>query len=141
VVSITIYSIIAYHLCGLRDSIGSEHFWVFALGFFLYHLSSVSFAWMAAAHSRNFAVASLVANMHATWLSLTSGPFVHADTLPAYLSWFKPINFYWFTYRLLMNNEFQDREFDCPFDPAAPECGLFKGSRLLQDNGVPPGRT
>lgn len=86
-----IYSILFYFISGF--DLDANKFFVFFLITLMNHYVSVSCAMTCVVASRNFATASLIANLASTLQSLAGGLLVHSSTIPAYLQWTK-----WITY-------------------------------------------
>lgn len=82
-----IFSVIFYFMCGFRSE-ASQFFVFFAVGL-LMQLIAVNFAAVCVAASRNFAGASLIANMGYTIQSLGCGYFVQSNQIPVYMRWLK----------------------------------------------------
>lgn len=82
-----LFSIIYYFMCGLRPD-GAE-FLIFFSVILLEHYVAVSFSMLAISLSRNFAGASLIANLSYTAQSFSCGYFIQANTIPVYVRWLK----------------------------------------------------
>lgn len=82
-----IFSIIFYFMAGFRPV--ASQFLVFLAITLLCHYIAVTFATVCVAVSRNFAGASLIANMGYTIQSLGCGYFVQANQIPVYVRWLK----------------------------------------------------
>lgn len=82
-----IFSIIFYFMAGFR-AVASQ-FFIFFLITLLCHYIAVSFAMVCVAASRNFAGASLIANMGYTIQSFGCGYFVQSNQMPVYMRWLK----------------------------------------------------
>lgn len=108
-----IYSIPIYFGCNLREG-WSHVLMFFAVNVFLAWVLN-GLVWMCLSASRIFSVASLIANMNFTFISLTAGFLVNYNTMPVYIGWVKNISCLSYAYRILMNNEFDNRTIgDCP---------------------------
>lgn len=82
-----IFSVIFYFMAGFRPV--ANQFLVFLAITLLCHYIAVSFATVCVAVSRNFAGASLIANMGYTIQSLGCGYFVQSNQIPVYVRWLK----------------------------------------------------
>jgi ABC-type multidrug transport system ATPase subunit len=82
-----IFSIIYYFMCGFRAD--GEQFLTFFSVVLLLQYISVCFAMTCIAVSRNFAGASLVANLAYTLQSMGCGFFIQSNTIPIYVRWTK----------------------------------------------------
>ncbi len=128
-----IYSIPIYFGCNLRSG------WSHVLMFFAVNIALAlvlnGLVWMCLSANRIFSVASLIANMNFTFISLTAGFLVNYNTMPVYIGWVKNISCLSYAYRILMNNEFADRTIgDCP-PGYESSCD---GNDILRSYGVQP---
>lgn len=82
-----IFSVIFYFMVGLRPVAGE--FFIFLAINILSHYIAITFATVCVAASRNFAGASLIANMGYTIQSLGCGYFVQTNQIPVYMRWLK----------------------------------------------------
>lgn len=82
-----IFSSIYYFMVGLRPVAGQ--FFIFLAVNILSHYIAITFATVCVAASRNFAGASLIANMGYTIQSLGCGYFVQSNQIPVYMRWLK----------------------------------------------------
>jgi ABC-type multidrug transport system ATPase subunit len=82
-----IFSIIYYFMCGFRAD-GGQFLTFFSVVLLLQYIA-VCFAMTAIAVSRNFAGASLVANLAYTLQSMGCGYFIQSNTIPIYVRWTK----------------------------------------------------
>lgn len=82
-----IFSVIFYFMVGFRP-VASQFFIFFAINL-INHYIAVTFAMVCVAASRNFAGASLIANMGYTIQSLGCGFFVQSNQIPVYVRWLK----------------------------------------------------
>lgn len=82
-----IFSLIYYFMVGLRAD-GGEFLTFFSI-ILLEHYIAVCFAMVCVAVSRNFAGASLVANLAYTLQSMACGYFIQSNTIPIYVRWTK----------------------------------------------------
>lgn len=91
-----IFSVIYYFMIGFRAD-GAQFLTFFSV-ILLEHYIAVCFAMVCVACSRNFAGASLVANLAYTLQSMACGYFIQSNTIPIYVRWTK-----WITY-VVCNN-------------------------------------
>lgn len=82
-----IFSIIYYFMVGFRHL--AVQFFAFLAVNLLSHYIAITFATVCVAVSRNFAGASLIANMGFTIQSLGCGYFVQSNQIPVYMRWLK----------------------------------------------------
>jgi ABC-type multidrug transport system ATPase subunit len=82
-----IFSIIYYFMVGFRHL--AVQFFTFLAVNLLSHYIAITFATVCVAVSRNFAGASLIANMGFTIQSLGCGYFVQSNQIPVYMRWLK----------------------------------------------------
>lgn len=82
-----IFSVIYYFMVGFRADGGQ--FLMFFSVILLEHYIAVCFAMVCVAISRNFAGASLVANLAYTLQSMACGYFIQSNTIPVYVRWTK----------------------------------------------------
>ena len=82
-----IFSVIYYFMVGFRADGG--RFLTFFSVVLLGHYIAVCFAMVCVAVSRNFAGASLVANLAYTLQSMACGYFIQTNTMPIYVRWTK----------------------------------------------------
>ena len=85
-----IFSTISYFMIGFTPSV-SRFFFYFAIGL-LSHYASVLFAGLSSAISRNFATATLIANLAFTVYTFACGFFIQGNSIPIYLRWMKWIS-------------------------------------------------
>lgn len=82
-----IFSVIFYFMAGFRP-VASQYLVFFSITL-LCHYIAVTFATVCVAVSRNFAGASLIANMAYTIQTLGCGYFVQSNQIPVYIRWLK----------------------------------------------------
>lgn len=82
-----IFSTIFYFMVGFRHLAGQ--FFIFLAVNIISHYIAITFATVCVAVSRNFAGASLIANMGYTLQSLGCGYFVQSNQIPVYMRWLK----------------------------------------------------
>ena len=83
----TIFAIVFYFIAGFRAD--SPTFLVFWLVSIIAQYIAVNLASVCVAISRDFAVASLIANLCCTLQTFSCGYFVQADQIPIYVRWLK----------------------------------------------------
>lgn len=103
-----IFSIIYYFMVGFRADGGQ--FLTFFSVILLEHYIAVCFAMVCVAISRNFAGASLVANLAYTLQSMACGYFIQSNTIPIYVRWTK-----WTAYVVCITS-FMRLSTSCPCD-------------------------
>lgn len=86
-----LFSVIFYFMCGFEAN--PAKFFTYFSVVFLHHQIAVSFAVFSVAISRDFSIATLIANMIATFQTYSSGYFIQADTIPVYVRWIKWISY------------------------------------------------
>ncbi|KAK0462088.1 P-loop containing nucleoside triphosphate hydrolase protein [Desarmillaria tabescens] len=132
-----VFCAISYFMIGFAPS-ASRFFFYFAIGL-LNHFTSVSFAGLSSAISRNFATATLVANLAFTAYTFACGFFIQGNSIPIYLRWIKWISQLFYAFTALVNNEFKGRFFDCPSGDARtdPNCITYRGDFIIESLAVP----
>ena len=129
-----IFSIPIYFGCNLRP--GAMHFSVFIAVQVAMSFVTNGLAWASVSLSRNFTVASLIANTNFTFITIASGFLVVTSDIPIYLRWVKHISYIQYAYRILMSNEFSDRVFaGCPY-PIESDCSQYNGNDILSTQSV-----
>jgi ABC-type multidrug transport system ATPase subunit len=109
-----LYALPIYYGCNLRS--GSFHLLIFILDVFVMSLITNALALVCVTMHRNFTIASLISNTNFTFITIASGFLVSTKDTPIYLRWIKHLSYVNYSYRILMANEFTDRQFDCPYD-------------------------
>lgn len=109
-VQAVLYAVPIYFGCDLRS--GGGHFFIFLAVNCLLMLIINSLAWVCVTVQRDFTVASLIGNMNFTFISLTAGFLVNYDSMPIYVHWVKNISILSYAYRIIMSNEFSERDMD-----------------------------
>lgn len=134
-----IFSAISYFMIGFAPSV-SRFLFYFAISL-LNHYISVLFAGLSSAISRNFATATLIANLAYTAYTFTCGFFIQANSIPIYLRWIKWISQLFYAFTALVNNEFKDRFFDCPSGDARtdPNCITYRGNFVIESRSSTAG--
>ncbi|OCK83730.1 P-loop containing nucleoside triphosphate hydrolase protein [Lepidopterella palustris CBS 459.81] len=132
-----IFSIIFYFMVGFRTS--GDQFMTFFGVMLLEQYIAVCFATVCVAVSRNFAGASLVANLAYTLQSMACGYFVQSNTIPIYVRWTKWIAYCFYAFGALAANEFVGYIYDCP-EPGGtsnPACKQYTGQYIMDSLGLP----
>jgi hypothetical protein len=83
----TIFTIIYYFMVGFRKDVSA--FWVFLAVVVATHYCAVTFAFLCVTISRDFATASVLANLSYTLQVLCCGFMIQTNQLPPYLKWMK----------------------------------------------------
>lgn len=139
-----IFSIIFYFMVGFRSD-ASQFFTFFAVSLLMQYIA-VTLAMTCVAVSRNFAGASLIANMCYTIQSLGCGYFVQSNQIPVYVRWLKWTAYVFYGFGALAANEFTawtnnptGRLYDCPVPGGATNsaCQQYTGSFVMQSLGFP----
>lgn len=139
-----IFSVIFYYMAGFRPV--ASQFLVFLAITLLCHYIAVTFATVCVAVSRNFAGASLIANMGYTIQSLGCGYFVQSNQIPVYVRWLKWTAYIFYAFGALAANEFVGHTidpagqfYDCPVDggTANPACKQYTGQYVMESLGFP----
>lgn len=139
-----IFSVIYYFMVGFRVEAG-QFFIFFAVSVLMQYIA-VTFATTCVAVSRNFAGASLIANMGYTIQSLGCGYFVQSNQIPIWLRWVKWTAYVFYGFGALAANEFTANTdspwgyfYDCP-EPGGvgdPACQQYTGRFVMQSLGFP----
>jgi ABC-2 type transporter len=97
-----LFSLITYFMSGYRS--GGTHFFIFFGVNLLNHFVNVTFAMWCVSIRRSFAEASLIANASLTFISLSCGFFIQAESLPVYVRWIKYISYVYWGFAALSSN-------------------------------------
>jgi ABC-type multidrug transport system ATPase subunit len=132
-----IYTIIYYWMSGLRPEV--DAFFIFLAIMLLTHFIAVTYAMACVAASRNFAGASLIANLGYTVQSMACGFFVQANEIPVYVRWTKWTAYVFYAFGALSSNEFVGSFYDCPYPGGAsnPACAQYTGAFVMDSLGFP----
>jgi ABC-type multidrug transport system ATPase subunit len=126
------FSLITFFMYGMQ--VNAAKFFIYWLGIFLTHLTSMTGAVFAVSISRNYPQASLVSNMNYTLQSFACGFFVNTKSIPVYTRWTKYIAYLWYSFGAMMVNEFDDFFGDCPYGGISdPQCSLYVGTNVLKN--------
>jgi hypothetical protein len=132
-----LYSIIFYWMVGFRADAG-QFFTFFAI-VLLSHYIAVTFATCCIAAVRNFAGASVIANLGYTVQSLACGYFIQSNTIPVYVRWLKWTAYVFYAFGALCSNEFEGHFYDCPLPggESNPACAQYTGAYIIDSLGLP----
>ena len=91
------------------------------------------------AASRDFSVASLIANMGYTIQSMACGFFIQSNSIPIYVRWLKWTAYVFYGFGALCANEFVGSFYDCPLEggESNPACANYTGSYIMASLGFP----
>ncbi|KAJ3907169.1 P-loop containing nucleoside triphosphate hydrolase protein [Lentinula edodes] len=133
-----LFSVIYYFMCGF-DPDASQFFRFYAV-VLLNQYIAVSFAMLCAAISRDFAIATLIANLMFTFQSFSCGFFIQAATIPVYVRWIKWVGYCFYGFAALVANEFSGKFYDCPESggPSNPACIQYTGDFILENLSFHP---
>ncbi|KAF7883015.1 hypothetical protein EAF00_011504 [Botryotinia globosa] len=132
-----IFSLISYWMAGFRSD-GSTFLTFFSIVLLCQYIA-VTFAMTCIAASRNFAGASLIANMGYTVQSFACGFFVQVNTIPVYVRWLKWTAYVFYAFGALCSNEFTGQFYDCPYEggESNPACVEYTGAFIMNSLGFP----
>eukprot|EP00026_Physarum_polycephalum_P000722 Phypoly_transcript_00723.p1 GENE.Phypoly_transcript_00723~~Phypoly_transcript_00723.p1 ORF type:complete len:1358 (+),score=194.06 Phypoly_transcript_00723:83-4156(+) len=129
-----LFATVVYWLSGLWPDI--YHYVMFGIITGLHLYSAVSWSWLCASITRNFAWASLCANSISLFCALTCGFLINPNSFPNYVAWFRHVDPLRYAWDLMMVNEFgRGRTFPCP-EGNPDECYLYNGEQILKNAGV-----
>lgn len=134
-----IFSVLTYFLFGFRTD-GAKYFFIFFAQILLTHHISMNFSMVCAALSRDYTIASLVANLMFTLQSMASGFFANPVHMKVYIRWTKWITYVFYGLSALLNNQFMNFFGDCPFGTKTaddPLCKDYVGENFLESVGFP----
>lgn len=134
-----IFSVLVYFLFGFRTD-SAKHFFIFFAQILLTHHISMNFSMVCAAVSRDYTIASLIANLMFTLQSMASGFFANPVHMKVYIRWTKWITYVFYGLSALLNNQFMDFFGDCPVPGGTrdtPECAPYVGENFLESVGFP----
>ncbi|KAK0450323.1 P-loop containing nucleoside triphosphate hydrolase protein [Desarmillaria tabescens] len=99
--------------------------------------SGISYAMIGLAP--DFALSTLITNLAFAVHTHVCGFFLQADSIPVYLRWAKWISHLFYGFTALVDNEFKDRNFDCPLGdaPSNPGCNAYRGDFIIESLAVP----
>ncbi|KAG7886199.1 hypothetical protein KL936_005116 [Ogataea polymorpha] len=134
-----LFSLCTYFMVGLRTD-SSIYFFRFFAANILFHLNSMAFATLAASLTRDVALATLICNLNFTFQTMTNGMYVNAKQMPVYVRWCKYVAYQWYSYGLLISNQFTGYRGDCFKEYAdSPDvediCRAYTGSYITNSLG------
>ncbi|KAI9881182.1 MAG: hypothetical protein M1830_007160 [Pleopsidium flavum] len=139
-----LFSVIFYFMAGFRP-LASQFFTFFAITLLSQYIA-ITFATTCVAISRDFAGATLIANMGYTLQSLGCGYFVQSNEIPVYVRWLKWTAYVFYAFGALCANEFvghtsspEGQFYDCPFPGGATNlaCKEYTGAYVMKSLGFP----
>ncbi|KAK0450317.1 P-loop containing nucleoside triphosphate hydrolase protein [Desarmillaria tabescens] len=132
-----VFSGISYVMIGLAPS--AARFFYYFIVVLLMHYASLMFAGLSVAISRDFALSTLITNLAFAVHTHVCGFFLQADSIPVYLRWTKWISHLFYGFTALIDNEFKDRNFDCPLGDtySSPDCNTYRGDFIIESLAVP----
>lgn len=131
-----IFAVIMYFMSGLRTD-GASHFFIYFAVILLQHYNSITYATFAASVSRDFSIASLIANLGYTLQSMACGFFVNAKHMKPYVQWTKYIAFLWYALGAVFSNQYSSWSGNCPEGLSEEECYTYSGDYVLKTYGFP----
>ncbi|KAJ3981793.1 P-loop containing nucleoside triphosphate hydrolase protein [Lentinula detonsa] len=133
-----LFSVIYYFMCGF--DVNAVQFFRFYAVVLLNQYIAVSFAMLCAAISRDFAIATLIANLMFTFQSFSCGFFIQAATIPVYVRWIKWVGYCFYGFAALVANEFSGKFYDCPDSGGFtnPACIQYTGDFILENLSFHP---
>jgi ABC-type multidrug transport system ATPase subunit len=132
-----LYSVIFYWMAGFRAD--APTFLTFFAVVLLCQYIAVTYAMTCVAAIRNFAGASLIANMGYTIQSMACGFFIQANTIPVYVRWLKWTAYVFYAFGALAANEFVGQFYACPLPGGRsnPACAQYTGEYVMKSLGFP----
>lgn len=132
-----LYSVIFYYMAGFRAE--ASTFLTFFSVVLLCQFIAVTYAMACVAASRNFAGASLIANLGYTIQSMACGFFVQANAIPVYVRWLKWTAYVFYAFSTLAANEFVGQFYDCPLPggESDPACLPYTGRFIMDSLAFP----
>lgn len=131
-----IFAVIMYFMSGLRTD-GASHFFIYFAVILLQHYNSITYATFASSVSRDFSIASLIANLGYTLQSMACGFFVNAKHMKPYVQWTKYIAFLWYALGAVFSNQYSSWSGHCPEGLSEDECYTYSGDYVLKTYGFP----
>lgn len=138
------YSIIYYFMVGLQPTATS--FFIFFAYILATHYIAVCLGMVCVSISRDFAGASLVANLVYTLQSMCCGYFVQPNQIPPWTRWLKWTAYLFYSFGGIASNEFIGVDngpngsfYSCPYsdDPSDPVCKEYTGRYIMDSLGLP----
>ncbi|KAK0217090.1 P-loop containing nucleoside triphosphate hydrolase protein [Armillaria fumosa] len=134
-----VFSGISHLMIGLAPS--ATRFLYYFIIILLVHYASLTFAGLSVSISRDFALSTLLTNLAFAVHTHVCGFFLQADSIPVYLRWAKWTSHLFYGFTALVDNEFKDRNFDCPLDDSDPhsttDCNTYRGNYIIESFAVP----
>ncbi|KAI9869134.1 MAG: hypothetical protein M1813_002958 [Trichoglossum hirsutum] len=139
-----IFTLIYYFMAGFRAE--APTFFVFLAVIVISQYITVTLASLCVAVSRDFAGASLIANLAYTLQTFCCGYFIQAQQIPIYVRWLKWLSYNFYIFGSLSANEFIGVDgghfghfYACPHsnDPADPACQQYVGRYIMDSLGLP----
>ncbi|KAL8690046.1 MAG: hypothetical protein Q9218_004415, partial [Villophora microphyllina] len=139
-----VYSVIFYFMVGF-DARASQFFVFFAVNLLLHYIA-VTLAMLCVSVSRDFATASLIANLAYTLQSLGCGYFVQSNQIPVWMRWLKWTAYVFYGFGAMAANEFvghttnpAGRLYDCPVVGGSftSVCEEYTGAYQMRSLGFP----
>ncbi|KAK2626243.1 hypothetical protein QTJ16_004505 [Diplocarpon rosae] len=131
------YSITFYWMAGFRAE--ADTFLIFFSIIFVGQYIAVTYAAACVAAARDFATASLIANLGYTVQSMACGYFIQSNSIPVYVRWLKWTAYVFYAFGSLCANEFVGQFYDCPLPggESDPACAQYTGSFIMDSLGFP----
>ncbi|EGC39255.1 hypothetical protein DICPUDRAFT_27275, partial [Dictyostelium purpureum] len=129
VLSSLIFSCIFYWMADLRPA-ATNFFWFF-LTLTLVQYASASIGMMSTSFIRQFAGASLMANLFMTFWSISAGFLLNPSTFPFYINWISYTSIYQYSFGAMAANELIGNQYPCPFEENDIQCLLYNGDQIL----------
>lgn len=139
-----LFAVICYWMVGFEKF--TPEFFVFLLLVILTNYIALTFAMVAVAITREFALATLVGNMFYNLQSMAGGYLIQTNQIPVYVRWTKWITHTFYIFGAFCTNEFmglggssQGRFYDCPSpkDPSSESCKEYTGKFIIHSLGFP----
>eukprot|EP01138_Halocafeteria_seosinensis_P000056 gb/GECG01000057.1/.p1 GENE.gb/GECG01000057.1/~~gb/GECG01000057.1/.p1 ORF type:complete len:911 (+),score=113.81 gb/GECG01000057.1/:1-2733(+) len=105
----TIFAVVAYWAVGLRAEAGS--FFTFLFGLYVNGLAAQALGLAVSSWVLDFRKSLVVAVVLMLSFMLAGGFYI--QDIPVFINWYAALGFVSYTYPLMIQNEFSDREFDC----------------------------
>ncbi|CAL3969714.1 unnamed protein product [Diplocarpon coronariae] len=131
------YSVTFYWMAGFRAE--ADTFLIFFSIIFVGQYIAVTYAAACVAAARDFATASLIANLGYTVQSMACGYFIQSKSIPVYVRWLKWTAYVFYAFGALCANEFVGQFYDCPLPggESDPACAQYTGSFIMDSLGFP----
>lgn len=126
-----LYSLPIYFGCNLRNN--ALDFILFVMTIIIMIFVNNGLLWIGTSINRNFSVVELFVNGIYMFLQLTSGFSINYEALPLYVKWVPQVNYMGYAYKIVMRNEFHDREFGNCLDP---QHFCVPGNQILEANRI-----